>query len=667
MLNFDTNRVTAKLPITLGVGMAVCLSALLMSCGGGGGGSDGSLSTLNFYVAPLGTQSLSVNDVNEIVSRAVQASKDRNVEATIAVTDRVGNVLAVYQTTNAAPNTTITSGLAGANGQGLDGTVVPSTLAAISKAITGAYLSSTGNAFSSRTASQIVQEHFQPGEANKESGPLYGVQFSQLPCSDLNVWFSQSPTLGPKRAPLGLSADPGGFPIYKNGRVVGGIGVITSANAATNGVYSLDRDIQTVETDLDEEVAFAALSDTFRAPEQIRADRITAGGQTFQFSNSIPAVAGMANLATAGAYTTVTGYTSTANPIAGTAYGASPSGYVATVNPAFAGLDTFNLITNPADNTAVRYPTKASFDGKLTLSEVQNILVEGMKTANRASGQIRVPLGSVAQVTVSVVDTSGDILGLVRSADAPIFGTDVSVQKARTALAFSSASSASDLRNMNSGGGSSFIDAMNSFFDGRATVLDGTVAFSARAIGNLHRPFYPDGPQSGVTGPLSTNYSAWSPFNVGYQLSSESPRILGVLTATSRPAGTFPATAGTTCADPNTATIPASRAQIYANGIQIFPGGFPIYKNVGGTLTLVGAVGISGDGVDQDDMVGFLSVINAGSKTGSSILPYPTSGAIRADQLTKTASGNTLPAPRYVQCPFKPFIDSDEQNPCTLP
>jgi hypothetical protein len=36
-----------------------------------------------------------------------------------------------------------------------------------------------------------------------------------------------------------------------------------------------------------------------------------------------------------------------------------------------------------------------------------------------------------------------------------------------------------------------------------------------------------------------------------------------------------------------------------ANGIQIFPGSVPLYKNG----RLVGAIGISGDGVDQDDLI----------------------------------------------------------------
>ena len=42
------------------------------------------------------------------------------------------------------------------------------------------------------------------------------------------------------------------------------------------------------------------------------------------------------------------------------------------------------------------------------------------------------------------------------------------------------------------------------------------------------------------------------------------------------------------------AAIPA-----LANGITIFPGGVPLYKNG----TFAGAIGVSGDGVDQDDLI----------------------------------------------------------------
>ena len=644
-------------------GVVLFLFTGLISCGGGGS-SGTSLGNLNFNVSALGTQNLSTAEVNDIVSRAAQAAADRGVVATIAVTDRVGNVLAVYQTNNAALNTTITSNSPGANGAGLDGFVVPSTLAAISKAITGAYLSSTGNAFSTRTASQIVQEFFQPGEIGQPSGPLYGVQFSQLPCSDLNVWLSQSATLGPKRSPLGLSADPGGFPIYENGRVVGGIGVIASANAATNGIYSLDQNLQDIENDVDEQIAFASLNTVFRAPEQIRANRITANGQTFQFSNSTPAVANPGNLATLGSFVQVAGYQNQANPIEGTAYGDAASGYVATVDPAFNGLNAYNLITNPADNTSVRFPAKSGSGGQLTQGEVQAILVEGMKIANRARAQIMAPLGAAAQVTVSVVDLSGEVVGLVRSADAPVFGTDVSVQKGRSALTFSSGTSETDLRNANAGVGNGYVNALNAFFTGKTNVIDGTVAFSARSIGNLHRPYFPDGQVGTGQGPLSSPRASWSPFNIGLQLDFVAPQILSTLTANTRAPGTFPPNDTLTCSD--SALVPPARRLRHANGLQIFPGGFPIYKTIGGVETLVGAVGVSGDGVDQDDMIGYLGVLNAASTLGSRMSPYPKSGPNRADTLSRPVAGGNQFL-KYVQCPQSPFNNSTEQNVCPAP
>lgn len=638
----------------IAMGVAVCLATplVLVSCGGGGGG--GSPSEPNFNVEPLGTQSLSIPEVNDIVARAVQASISRNVQSTIAVTDRVGNVLAVYRMTNSSPSVIITSGLSGANGRGLDGfTPVPSELAAIAKAITGAYLSSTGNAFSTRTASQIVQEFFQPGETGQPSGPLYGVQFSQLPCSDLNVWLSQNATIGPKRSPLGLSADPGGFPIYQEGRVVGGIGVIASTDAGTQGVYGLDRDILTNEVDLEEEIAFAALPEAFRAPAQIRANRITANGQTFQFSNTTPAVAGVAALAGNGNFVAVTGYKTAAGVIAGTSYGTSQSGYVATTAPAFNGLNTFTLITNPADNTSVRFPPTAG--ANLTQAEVQNILVEGMKIANRARAQIRNPLGSPAEVTVSVVDLDGDILGLVRSSDAPIFGTDVSVQKARSALSFSSAEALTDFTAIDAGNHAAFANAMDTFFTGQASSLNGSKAFSARAIGNVHRPYFPDGEVGTPTGPLSSPISQWSPFNVGFQLNIVTNKVLGTLTATTRAANQFSPPAALTCVDD--VNIPAGRQSRFANGMQIFPGGFPIYKGD----TLVGAIGVSGDGVDQDDMIGYLGVINGATAVGSTMRPFP-STLLTANELSN--SGEFL---KYVQCPQTPFNNSSEQNVCPAP
>lgn len=632
------------------------LPAVLVSCGGGGGGRSGESDS--FFISPHGVETLSAGEVTDVVSRAVQASLDRNQLSTIAVTDRVGNVLAIYQMTNAAPNATITSGLNPNAVAGLDGFTVPSTLAAIAKAITGAYLSSTGNAFTTRTASQIVQEFFQPGEVGQPSGPLYGVQFSQLPCSDLNLWLSQHPTIGPKRSPLGLSADPGGFPIYKNGRVVGGIGVIASSANNVNAIYGLDRNIQIVETDLDEEIAYAALPAALRPPQSIQANQIVVNGQSFQFSNSTPGTAAAANVATQGAFVALAGYKAVANPISGTSYGDPASGYAASAVPAFAGLNAFNLVT---DTAAVRYPATAGAGG-LAQAEVTTILAEALRVANRTRAAIRNPRGSSpAEVTISMVDLDGSVLGQIRSADAPIFGTDVSLQKARAALAFSSAEGLTDFLNSGNAGNDALVNAMDTFFAERPNVLNGNVAFSARAIGNAHRPYFPDGDVNRPRGPLSTAISEtnnnWSPFNVGFQLNIVANQVLGTLGQATRTVvggNQFAPDASQTCVDPSVA--PARQAR-FANGLQIFPGGFPIYKGD----TLVGAIGISGDGIDQDEMIAYLGVINGATVLGNNTLrPFPVNSTkVRADFLSN--SGTPL---KYVQCPQAPFIGSNANDVC---
>lgn len=80
----------------------------------------------------------------------------------------------------------------------------------------------------------------------------------------------------------------------------------------------------------------------------------------------------------------------------------------------------------------------------------------------------------------------------------------------------------------------------------------------------------------------------------------------------------------------------------------------PIYRGD----TLVGAIGVSGDGVDQDDMVAFLGLHNAGVALGGAI--GNAGAARRADTLVP--QGVRL---RYVQCPQAPFRDGDgEQQPC---
>ncbi len=618
----------------------------LSGCGGGDGitGDSGCAG----FCSDTPT-ALSVAEVKQILSQAVAEAGAHSAAATIAVVDRTGNPLGVFRMTGADASLT-TDGARGVSG-GLDNvSVVPSTLGALSKAITAAYLSSEGNAFSTRTASQIIQLHFYPGENGQPSGPLFGVQFSQLPCSDLSARLvtGMRPSPGPHRAPLGLAGDPGGLPLYKDGVPVGGIGVLA------DGIYGVDRDIRDRDNDLDEIIALAG-SSGFETPADRRADRITVDGKPLRFSDATagdlltdPAAAPDFDTlvdVVLGARVSVRGYMDAGDSliVAGTPFGQPASG----VRPAtgvLGALDGFVLV-DPAGTE--RFPPTAG--SQLTAAEVQQLLASALAVANRARAQIRRPLGTPARVSISVIDTDGTILGIVRSRDAPVFGLDVSLQKARTVLLFSSDQAAADLAGMSAsyltGGTVSVPDYVTAFrnFLGQPTALaDGAYAYSARAVGNLARPSFPDGLVGSPIGPLSKPLAEWSPFSTGLQLDLVHDAVVKHVT--------FVLGGGS---DVNAGECTTPVRTRLANGIQIFPGGVPIYRGT----TLAGAIGISGDGIDQDDMVSFLGLHEAALALGTGLGNAPQ--AMRADTLVP--HGVRL---RYVQCPQAPYHASDAQNVC---
>jgi uncharacterized protein GlcG (DUF336 family) len=647
----------------------ITVSLLCISCGGGSRpaatGVDNStpLAGCDGSCADTATQ-LTVTDVETVIARAVAEAQARNVSATIAVTDRVGNVLAVFQMNGATTSVTVASPGAAIDG-GLEGVnIVPDSLAAISKAVTGAYLSTEGNAFSTRTASQIVQDHFNPNGSLQPAGPLFGVQFSQLPCSDLSSRFNGvAPDAGPQRSPLGLSADPGGFPLYKAGTPVGGVGVIS------DGLYSFDASISDTDSDNDELIALAATA-SLAAPGERRANNIIVDGRSLRFSDggdadlfadpaAAPSFASINNVA--GALLAVPGYV-TATVSAGLPFSHPASG----IRPDtldYPGLDAFVLV----DTLDVeRYRPQAGTDVAMALSalEVQTILAQALQVANRSRAQIRQPGGSIARVTISIVDSNGVILGIVRSRDAPVFGIDVSLQKARTASFFSSASAAAALSGVPAAtylnGGlvvlrkeplAQYVTAARNFLGLPNALADGAIAFSDRAGGNLSRPYYPDGATGSPHGPFSKQQGEWSPFSTGLQLDLVYNAIIQHVGFVLNQAPDVPANCtgidGFDNAFATAGVIPA-----LANGTQIFPGSVPIYRG----STLVGGIGVSGDGVDQDDMIAFLAVHEAAQAVGGFGNAAP---AMRADTLTPM--GSRL---RYVNCPVTPYINSGEQNVC---
>jgi uncharacterized protein GlcG (DUF336 family) len=453
--------------------------------------------------------------------------------------------------------------------------------------------------------------------------------------------------IGPKRSPFGLSADPGGFPLYKNGVVVGGIGVMG------DGLYGFDHNVIDIETDREEAIALAGTRG-FEAPEGIRADRIPVDGTSLRYTDISYAqllTPGNASFPdTPGATGPVIGYTA-GRVIAGVAYGSETSGMRPTTAAEFSNSDAYVLSDGTGAN---RYPIRGGTDASLvaqplTQAEVRAVLEEAFRIMSRARGQIRRPVDSRAQVTISMVDTAGAVLGIVRGPDAPVFGTDVSLQKARTAAFFSGKVAASELMFDPSADVRHFVGAVRTFLND-PNALTGAYAFSDRAGGNLSRPFFPDGEVSKPNGPLSRPIDQFNPFSTGLQsaliktnLDQHLAFVLGQNPADTPQRCTF------------VPDVVAGRNPLQ-NGIQIFPGSVPIYR---GTL-LVGAIGISGDGIDQDDMISFLGTNNGASKLGGTINNAPT--AIRADNIVVAiGAGVRL---RYIRCPVAPFLDTSDQNVC---
>ncbi len=647
--------------------IALISAAALVVAGCGGGGTSTSPvvtpppppTPATVYQVPA-QEALSVADVQQVIAQAVAEAQARNRPAVIAVVDRVGNLLGLFRMNNVdltlripSLTTPVPDTLSGMNLN------APAALpAALAKAITAAYLSSGGNAFSTRTASQIVQQHFPPAPnaVGLESGPLYGVQFSSLPCSDLVARFNSAggsaALIGPKRSPLGLSADAGGLALYKNGVLVGGVGIMA------DGVYGFDPNILDVDSDDEEYIALAGTRN-FEAPQAIRADRISVDGTFLRYSDATPdklLVAGAAPgfgviNGVAGVLTGLPGYFSGAI-IAGVPYGSEASGIRASTAAEFSNRDAFVLTDGSGTN---RFPIRAGTDAAevsqpLTQAETRALLEEAFLIMSRARAQIRQPLDSRAQVSISVVDTFGSVLGVVRSPDAPIFGIDVSLQKARTVAFFSNSRAAAELAANGTSAVRDRLVTSRTFFND-PNIFTGQTAWSNRAIGNIERPYFPDGEVARPPGAFSPGIDSFNPFNTGLQSELITGNVIAHLV--------FLLTFGVNPDTPRRCTqspdvIPGqNRLQ---NGIQIFPGAVPVYRG----SVLVGAIGVSGDGIDQDDMISFLGTHNAGARIGG--IGNAPAGR-RSDQLVVQITGAGVRL-RYVSCPFAPFLDTAEQNVC---
>jgi uncharacterized protein GlcG (DUF336 family) len=197
--------------------------------------------------------------------------------------------------------------------------------------------------------------------------------------------------------------------------------------------------------------------------------------------------------------------------------------------------------------------------GGLSAAEVKQILDNAEAAANTTRAAIRLPLGSRTRMVIAVADLDGTILGLRRMADSTVFSIDVAATKARNMSYFNSSSrTAADLNEVPPG----------------TAVTNRTISFGAQ-------PLFPPGINGSSNGPF-------------YNLFLEDLQN--------------PCTQGFQPGPPN----------VNKSGIVFFPGSAGLYRNG----LLVGGLGVSGDGVDQDDYV---------SSAGTTGFDAPT--AIRADQI----------------------------------
>ena len=209
--------------------------------------------------------------------------------------------------------------------------------------------------------------------------------------------------------------------------------------------------------------------------------------------------------------------------------------------------------------------TASSFPGGLTAAEVERIIVQGVIQAKNTRAQIRVQ-PTFTKMVLAVADRDGTLLGVFRMADATVFSIDVAMAKSRNTAYYASA----DLQPQ----------------DHVAGVPYGT-AFTNRTFRYLAVPKYPSGNDSAPPAPFSIlntrGINSRTGLNVGAPLPIASLRntVLGYDSFT--PGSNFrsPSPAGN------------------QNGIVFFPGSTAVYSG----RRLQGGFGVSGDGVDQDDVV----------------------------------------------------------------
>lgn len=282
-----------------------------------------------------------------------------------------------------------------------------------------------------------------------------------------------------------------------------------------------------------------------------------------------------------------------------------------------------------------------SADGLITELDVRRIAFQAVQESLITRAAIRLPMDSPAKMIITVTAKSGEVLGQFRMPDATIFSIDVATAKARNVSYYNDPTALQP------------IDRLPGF--------GGGVAFTARTFRYLALPRFPEGVEGSNPGFFSQlNDDAGIDRTTPYLITE--PRVpqekvtdtLGTALQIGprAPASQFQSVLGFDIFNPSTnfrdmrtnGVIDPNNPAVYQNnllnrdGIVFFPGSTALYKNG----ILVGGFGISGDGVDQDDVV---------TAAGARGLQAPTE--LRADMFFF----------RGVRLPFQKFNRQPNINP----
>jgi uncharacterized protein GlcG (DUF336 family) len=552
--------------MTTALRTSLCLLAaglVLPSCSGGV--SIESAPALPTFAA---VTPLTATEVDTIISRAFASLNSDFMH--VAVVDRTGEILGIA---SSASNF-----------------VQDEDNIAISLARTTAYFSNSQAPLSSRTVETLGSFHFPPtfsdtirpsivpaspggapgqtvntvvaprrtttGIAGTPQGPLWQINSTNrgafiasgatVPATAFNPGFEFRPSRnfqgntafpaapGVSFPSPGITLLPGSVPLYKGGRLVGGVGVYVRGATFTPsfaGAALGDPDVAAAEfAAIQGASGSGALGDENFFLSIPPEGAITIVGILLPYVKQTTRPAAF----TAGPPATVFASTSIAGRV-------DPFGFLIGPRGARYGQNQLDITTNPAAE-------------RLEAAEVQTIIDQVVASANRTRAQVRLPLGSGAKVIATVVDTRGLILAHFRMEDTLCDAVDVVPAKARSVVYYCLPSSNPR---------SAF--ANGDTWPGFPTSDPRGIALTTRTLGFLSQPFYPPGIDSTSPGPLFT-------LSNNNELPTQVDRW-----------GNSPADAG------------------YQNGLTFFPGSVPLYKNG----QLVGALGVSGDGVEQNDLIAF--------------------------------------------------------------